>query len=75
MFGVDAFDAVVMSDGGDWGVIVGSWAGSDPANDGGSYPDWAHVMLLDDIWVNGLFFLSFFCILNVVLIWLANSRE
>jgi hypothetical protein len=39
--GSDVFDAVVLSDGGDWGVVVFSWVGLDPANNGGSCPDWA----------------------------------
>ncbi len=34
--GGDAFNAVVLPDGRDWGAIVGSWEGLDPANDGGS---------------------------------------
>ncbi len=41
LLGGDVFDAIVLPDGGDWGVVVGSWVGSDPANNGGSYPDWA----------------------------------
>jgi hypothetical protein len=35
------FDAVVPTNGGDWGVIIGSWIGSDPGNDGGRCLDWA----------------------------------
>jgi hypothetical protein len=35
------FFAVVLPDGGDRGIVVGSWVGSDPANDSGSCPDWA----------------------------------
>jgi hypothetical protein len=39
--GGDVLDAVVMPDGRDRGVVVGFWVGLDPANDGGSCPDWA----------------------------------
>ncbi len=35
------FDAVVPNDGGDWGVIISSQVGSDPAKDGGGCSDWA----------------------------------
>jgi hypothetical protein len=41
LLGGDVFDTVVLPDGRDWGVVVGSWVGSDPANDGSSCPDWA----------------------------------
>jgi hypothetical protein len=39
--GGDVFNAVVLPDGGDWGVVNGSCVGSDPVNDGCSCPDWA----------------------------------
>ncbi len=39
--GGDVFDAAILPDGKDWGVVVGSWVRSDPANDGGSCSDWA----------------------------------
>ncbi len=37
--GGDVFNAVVLPDGRDWGVIIGSCVGLDPANNGGSCPD------------------------------------
>ncbi len=35
LVGGDMFDAVTPTNGGDWGVVVGSWVGSDPSNNGG----------------------------------------
>ncbi len=37
--GGDVLNAVVLPDGGDWGVVVGSWVESYPANNGSSCPD------------------------------------
>ncbi len=34
-------DAVILPDGGDWSVKVGSWVGFDLANDGSCCSDWA----------------------------------
>ncbi len=34
-------NAVIFPDGGDWGVVIDTWVGSYPANDGGSCLDWA----------------------------------
>jgi hypothetical protein len=47
--GGDVFDVVVLPDGRNWGVVVGSWVGSDPANNGGSCLDWAQCDNTDDI--------------------------
>ncbi len=41
LLGGDMFNAVILPDGGDWGVIVGSWVGLDPVNNDDSCPDWA----------------------------------
>jgi hypothetical protein len=38
---MDVFDVVVLPDGGDQGVAVGSQVGLYPANNGSSCPDWA----------------------------------
>ena len=41
LFGRDVFDAVVLPDGGDWSIIVGSWVRSDPTDNGCCGTDWA----------------------------------